>query len=457
MRMMLVLVWLGLSSCRLPAASDLVECDMNLDCQRADGGPVRTCTLDRLCVLGTAAERLCTETYPAAQNAPARPIPIGALLHISTLTANEAGRKQVLMLAADEINARLEGGRGLVLHFCDVSQDPQPPNSYLVNAKKAVDVLLRERHVVALVGPTFSSEVTALADQVSAAQVPLVSPSATLTTLSQRQGEGYIFRTVPKDGDQAAKLARLVPGDAGLTAIYVDDGHFGSDYYNDFLAAWMHQPMLVLHFAPKGDVSMAVNGALLSGAANVLAVANNGDDAAALVKRLAAKVPTDGGARSPVGIFMNGDARRDSLLTLAKDTSLQLDLTRVSGIAPGVDQASPVLAALKSKLPGVLTNVYHSYTYDALYAVGVAAGSIAEEPSGPRVAEALHRIVLGGTAINETDYLPAIQALGSGLKVTLRGATGWIGFRENGDRDGASFEQWSIDTATDTFKSTPVP
>ena len=58
--------------------------------------------------------------------------------------------------------------------------------------------------------------------------------------------------------------------------------------------------------------------------------------------------------------------------------------------------------------------------------------------------------------VGATGFLMAKNKLAVGSGITLQGATGNIRFTTHGDRETGLYEDWSVDTAANVFKSVPA-
>ena len=89
----------------------------------------------------------------------------------------------------------------LALHVCETSAT----NADML---KSYQVLVNDRHAVAVIGPSGSGNVSLISAEVIHQGVPIMSWSASSRTISDLPAAGLFFRTVPSDLLQGPVLAR---------------------------------------------------------------------------------------------------------------------------------------------------------------------------------------------------------------------------------------------------------
>lgn len=442
---------LGLGSCALPVG--VSQCQKNSDCPKI-GESQLTCTADHLCVIGTAAAQLCQGTYPVMPAANA--IPIGYIFQADS----DPISKQAVQLAVDQVNPP-NGPYPFAVHFCDSSRNQD-------DAAKAADILINERKVVGIVGPSFSREVLAAAPTVGAAKVPLVSPSATAPGISSLPQRGSIFRVVAPDSVQALVLASEVRPAAGMPPVRVAiiniDDAYGNGLATAFLTALGASATQVALVAFKeGDQAAITAGARQVATANadvVLAIAN--DDAPELLKALSAvplarRIYTADGAKNPSVLEIIGQPPAG-----VSAADYQNHLRRIYGTAPFVKTDSALYQDFSGRLLAAYkvmasNEAFSAYAYDAFFAVAIAAGAARSGSSavtGAQVAQGLTRIKRGASnmaKVGGPNYTDAVKQLSNGGSAILAGTTGTITFNDTGDRENLLFEVWSIDVAARNF------
>ncbi len=452
------LLGLGIGAPGCSVSQDYNQCQKDADCQPV-GGTKRFCTGDHLCVAGTPADKLCTKMYPAQPSAGA--VPVGVLAQLATdLGGTDTLLLSAIELAVDEVNTYAGAGqRPIVLHICDTTATDD-------DALKAMEILTRERNVVAVIGPTSSREVIAVAVEAGRAGVPLVSPSATASAISDLPQKGLIFRTAPSDNLQGPVLSHLViKNGAKLALVFVDDA-YGTGLSGAFVSGWAKggvQNTPSFNRAVKEGDKAAVAKAV----SDVLALPSL-DYVVAIVSLDAAPL-LEGWRNLPftTQILMTDGAKSDTLLALITEPNAPpaMHFTRVHGTSPTVSLSSSAYVtfqlAFSAKYNGMSpsSDPFTAYGYDCLYGVAVALGNArGGEVTGPVVAAGLARISGGDslTPVGRASYLSAVQKMAAGKNVPLDGASGPVRFTVTGDRDQALFEEWGIDVDKKMFTSTPA-
>lgn len=438
--------------------SSINECQQDSDCPSAMGLKL-FCTSEHLCVSGTPKERLCQETYPEYPSPTA--IPIGVYVEVAgaPLMQMETLLTDAIKLGVKQVNSILaQTGRQFVVHICDINQHGLPIEYLNQDAVKATEILVNERKVVALIGPLRSTEVLSVASQLRSYQVPAMSPGAAASEISALEQPSFIFRVVHTSRPEAKLLAGLIPKQKPLGLAYVDEV-IGRSYLQEFLSAWVdpvvqNMPVVAVKF-PSLDLTQLqpVAQTLLDKKPSTVLLFGLQEHLPVLTQLL---VPLDPAS----DIFMHDNGKSQAMLDLIgklPDAHLQ----RIQGIAAALAQGSGEYASFRSAFMGEFgvdpsSYVWTNYFYDAFYAVAIAIGSIADTPTGPKVAAALLRMTSSSpnrASIGPASYLDAIGMLRAG-GLRLDGTTGSIGFSSNGDRDSALFEGWRIDVANRKFIST---
>lgn len=441
-----LLLSLGLGGCSL--SQSFSECNADSDCVASPTGEKLYCS-EGLCALGTPRAKLCAEVFPSP--APANSIAIGAL--INATSGNDGQTVLAMKLAIEEMNkARAgDGDRPLALHVCDYGK---------VNgdALKSMQILTRERGAVAVIGPTSSANVLAIADEVRRSGVPIMSPSATSPLISDLQPASLFFRVAPSDAKQGPLLAKQITSQTAKYAmLYVDDP-YGAGLKDAFFKAFppTNQPVVTVAFSEKtGDASKlpATLQPLINAGTQleyVVAITNELSKDVVYQLRNLPLPPMSPNTK----ILMADGAKNENVLALTNDASLKTHLGRISGTAPTVDAMSGSYSSFLSAYNGrwakdASASIYNAFSYDAAYAIGIALAGAGNDATPGRIAEMLLRINGGSKMISvgSSQYLMAKRTIQAGGGLTLLGTTGNIGFDTHGDRIAAIFEKWTINTA----------
>lgn len=151
---------------------------------------------------------------PAAGASQQRPIKI-ALMAPLTGGAAAVGEPQLnfVRLAVEQFNA--EHGTKIELVEGDTELDP-------AKATTLAQRLLADEAIYAVIGPAGSQEVAAVAPLLAAADLALVSPSATKPDLTE-QGLPNVFRVVPRDDVQSATVSQFLLQRLAATSVWLID------------------------------------------------------------------------------------------------------------------------------------------------------------------------------------------------------------------------------------------
>jgi branched-chain amino acid transport system substrate-binding protein len=447
---------------RCSLSENFTQCQVDADCPATNAtGQKLLCTPDHFCSVGTPAASLCTETYPATS--PTNAIVVGVLTNIKN--GSDSLPVQAFKQAIDEINAlRLStGDRQIALNLCEISANPDDP-------LKSMKILARERGAVAVLGPSSSAYVLAVAPEVIASQVPIMSQSASSPAISGLPPQGLFFRTVPADTLQgpilAAQLMAMVPS---FDMITVSDS-YGTGLQGAFFGATTRMPHLSVTYSESVGTPAAMVQALGTVANQIVNDTPTPNVVFAITNNLSAQVVQ---ALLPLNtaskIIMADGAKNQELLDLLTGATPQMKthLGRISGTAATVDvnnstgtgAYNQLLATYQQKWKTAANvNNYIAYAYDGAYAIGLAIGAAGNDVTPASVSAMLLR--LNGTTdhitVGATNYLMSKSKLAAGSGITLQGATGGIRFTPHGDRDSGLYEVWSIDTVGGVFKSVPA-
>ena len=455
-----------LAGCTL--GQTFVECNSDTDCTPVNGKKLY-CSPENLCVAGTPISKLCTDVYPAT--APADSIVVGAL--VNTKTGSDGLTLLAMKQAIDEMSdLRVQTGeRALALRVCEIGGAEE-------DASKSMRLLARTYGAVAVLGPSSSKNLLAVADEVTASGVPIMSASASSPSITDLPGSALFFRVAPSDVLQGPILASRLQPAATTTDTYsilaVNDA-YGNGLQQAFLKSYNKTPIAAYQYDEKsGDAAFLATQSMnllkttdtikQATPAPTVLIAITNSFTAEVVKNLQ-------GLNLTTRIVMADGAKNDSLLALvgAAGSAINMHLLRITGTSPTVDLADKnKTGAYNAFLTSFLqkwkmkadTSIYTAYAYDATYAVGIAISAASKDGGSVtpgRVSEMLLRF--NGTnriTVGRNDYLAAKNFLAGSPGFTLQGATGDIRFTPHGDRLGGLYEVWGIDVTKPAFTSMPA-
>jgi ABC-type branched-subunit amino acid transport system substrate-binding protein len=429
------------------------ECDVDGDCMgtTASGTPLY-CSDDHMCVGAIPDAKLCALSVPAGDVVPEGALVIGGLFRTSGENdVNDHTFRQAADLAAGEFIAK---GYNIAHVVCDTAGDPG-------QAARAYNVVIDRFGAKMVVGPDTSDEVFAVAKEVKARGVPMISPSATNPDISMLDDDNLVWRTAASDNLQSKVLATLPPATAKVDIIYVGDSSYASGLQSAFVSNFPGQVTRSLGF--NGGDTAAMNSAVSMVAGDVPAYALLIADFDA--PPLMAAVSKATGLQT-TQLLMTDSAKKPSLWgQLAGNYAV---MTRVRGTGP----ANPDFSDPSGKAFAVLQTNYKSAfgedpaetafvgnAYDAFYVAAFATLSLpADKRDGPRVVANLARMSdhgAGAVTIGPNNINTGVTPLQMGATVDLVGTSGPIDFNSDGDVVSAPIEKWSVDTSgtTPMFKT----
>jgi branched-chain amino acid transport system substrate-binding protein len=207
--------------------------------------------------------------------------------------------RNAVKLAVDQATAK--GGLPFKLAYAEADDVGAP-----ATAPPAAAKLIQDPTVVAVVGPSFSGATKAVGANYAAANLAIVSPSATNTTLTS-QGFSTFFRVVPPDSAQGSQAADYIAAKTKKSIYLIDD----TSEYGKGLATDMEKELKIkgAKYVEEGvpdstkDFSTIAQKVVSSGA-DVMYYAGYYSQASLFAKALVAAKYT--------GLAMSGDGSKDS-------------------------------------------------------------------------------------------------------------------------------------------------
>ena len=312
---------------------------------------IALCTLLALTISATTR---AAETKPEAA---AKPIPVGVMLSMTGAGAAYGQMEWVgINVALNMIGTVL--GRPLKLYLVDTKSDK-------IEAANAINRLIKKNKVVAIIGPTISSNALAAAPITEKANVPMISPSATNPMVTQNKK--WVFRTCfidPFQGLVAARYAYNVLK-ARKAAVIID---IAQDY-SVALAKYFTKEftrlggkVVIRTFCQSGDQDFTAQiSAILPKKPDVLYLPNYYTEDALIsiqAKQLKLDVP-----------ILSGDgAQAPDLIKIGKKAVEGFMLTghfHPKGATTGMGKK--FINAFKKKYPKKTMTAFHALGADALY------------------------------------------------------------------------------------------
>jgi len=435
-----LLATLLLSGCS--AVLNFDECKLDADCTK---NGAMFCTSDHLCVGQLPAERLCTGGIVPDKPA-ADAVYIAGLFHLTgELGDKDTELANAARLAVEQISQVTS--RNIAMVLCDTTNDA---------AVRSIEVAVSRYKAVAVVGPTTSTELLAVAPIINQDGILLVSPSATSPAVTSLSDGDLIWRTCGSDTLQAPVLASLIPtmtsGHNTIVNVAYVDSSYGDGLKTAFVSEWAARSGSTVASTVKFTESTGGSDAVFTRLAQdnpdyTVFVADT--DAGAIMQKLYVSAP----AAAVQYLFTDG-GKGPSLFGAQPVTSV---LDRVRGTAPATPSAAdPTFANFKLAYQDRFgsdptTTAFVANTYDATFAVALAIAATANGTVGStQLVSAMRRMAAPTGMVVEvkpaTDFVKGATALAQGGSINLTGASGPLSWDAAGDITDAPIEVWGVKT-----------
>ena len=439
-----ILLAAALASAGCSLALNWDECKTNDDCAgRGDAGVMNYCTLDHLCVSSVPSDQLCTRTIGSTDK---NAVVIAGLFNVRDQNGfNDNAAVYATQLGVEDVNQQPK--RPIRVVICDTAGDP-------LQAQRAFIRATTVENAVAVVGPTSSSELAALAEATDPLVIKypalIVSPAATSPTITTLPDNGLIWRTAASDNLQSKVLATRVPAAPSRVSIAYVDTLYGNGLNESFLAeisGRISDPKS--HQYATGTPGELVAADLAADRPNVALLIGDVD-----VPAWVAGIAAGAADLSSTKILLTDGAKGSALFGIPVLPKTVLD--RIEGTAPATP-AGKAFDVFRAKYKTRFSldpadTAFVANTYDAFYAIALA---IAVVPMGkaatvPLLAQGMTRLSSPTGQpfdVGLRDYAAAYGALAAGGSINLNGSSGPIDFDANtGDVVSAPIEVWKIDT-----------
>jgi ABC-type branched-subunit amino acid transport system substrate-binding protein len=348
--------------------------------------------------------------------------------------------EQAMRLAASRVNEVGISGRRIELVFRDTKTEPDV-------ARLAVEELIRDERVHAIIGPASSAEVVAAAEVTAANQVVQITGSATAASITALADGGFLFRTATSDALQGEVLGQLVRqrGHGTLSILYIDNT------YGQGLAATVSAA-----FAAAGGTVLAKEKYPAEPAMtydfnqHLDPVFANNPDAVVLIAYAAE------GARI-FNEWVSDKSRFDGKWFVTEglqstDLPANVGATHMQGIegtTPSVS-LSPQIGAFETAFqdrygmaPGLFTTQYYDATTLVCLALARVLGS-GGTLEGAAIRDAMQEVSRGpGSAVQHDQLRQALETLAGGGDIDYDGVSGPVDFDANGDI-GGKIDVWQF-------------
>ena len=291
-------------------------------------------------------------------------------------------------------------------------------------ATKGVDVVI---------GPSSTQLAERLLEPALAANIPLISPAATLSSLTAADDSGFITRTIGSYELQGAALAAELGAAKTTNVAYL---------YTDDEAGEALLGTLTSGIEDEGG-SVVYSGIVKSDIAGIVAKAKKAKPDAVVI----ATPPESVEATTALitGLTAAGLGGTTLWLTSGNlaDYSQALpagSLTGVNGVLEGAQPDDAFIARLKQSDPSLTSFRYAAEAYDAVILAALAV-TLVEDDGGPAISRTLRAASSGG--IKCTSYGECLDVLTTESDIDYDGISGPLDLTEAGDVTAGSFGVFS--------------
>lgn len=308
-------------------------------------------------------------------------------------------------------------------------------------AVAALDELLSDGNVDAVIGPASSKVALALVGALGDSGVVTCSPSVSAISVAGIPGRERFFRTMPSDTLQAVALARAVATTGLPTAgVLVPDDDYGEAFAASLLPELQRQDVEVVsavRYDPAAnDHTEAVAEVLASDPSSVVVV-GLADPGGSVVREL-----RDRG--SAASLFVSDGMRRPDLFEEV-EPGAPASVAGIRGTAPAaVPSTAPWFAEAFAAFAPDSSAVYASYGYDCanlLALASMAAGSDDPSQFGDQM------VAVSRNGLGCRDFASCAPLVAEDRNIDLNGASGPIDFTSQGDPTGALYDLFVFDEA----------
>lgn len=355
---------------------------------------------------------------------------IGGVLPLSGESAEFGGSMAKGMeLAAEQINAC--GVLDVELQIEDDGTDEQ-------TAIGAIQKLVNVDDAPAIVGSVASRITLAIADTAIGAERVLVAPGSSSPVLTDYDDDGYLYRTLPSDLDQAPAISIVAEkkGFEQVNVIALNDDYgkgLSAAFKESFEAAGGTVGTTRL-IDPKGvDFAADVRAALADNPDAVL-LAVFPETGTAVLRALAQQ----GAVGETPLLLMNGLA----VGGFPEEAGVDLDGevgVRPTSAGPGNDYFVEEFQASFDTAPGYAT----SNAYDAAMLIALAAAA-AGDSSGEAIRDNITAVSMDGDEYTPEQICDALEAAAAGEDINYNGASSNADFDDNGDLATPVFDEWTF-------------
>jgi ABC-type branched-subunit amino acid transport system substrate-binding protein len=309
-------------------------------------------------------------------------------------------------------------------------------------AASAVQELLTDGNVDAIIGPASSKVALSVIPTLGQSGVVTCSPAVTTINLSKVPGQSRFFRTMPGDTLQAVALARAVAATGlGTAGVLIPDDDYGTAFAASLLPELQRQDVTVsdsIAYDPAADSQSGAVTQLLASKPDSVVVVGLPEAGGRILRELR----NQGAPATTTPTFVSDGMRRPDLFEQVQPGTP----TAVAGIHGTSPAAVPAVAtwftdAFAAYAPDS-SAVYASYAYDCanlLALASLAAGTDDPTTFGDQM------VAVSRNGLACRDYATCAPLVADDRNIDLNGASGPIDFTSQGDPTGALYDLFYFD------------
>ena len=283
------------------------------------------------------------------------------------------------------------------------------------------------KNVDVIIGPSSSVLAQRSIPLAIEAKIPVISPAATFSTLTDIFDDGYFFRTIPSYDQQGYALAEALSAEGAMQRIayvYVDDDQ-GSPLHDTFVAA----------LADFGT-ELVADEVFSSSTTNFDSIISSLKKARPDVVVVGSTYASVKATKAAIGKIVAAGYKGSTLWLTSLNTGdysqsfANGTLKGVRGVIEGAQPSKAFIATLKatnSKLTGYR---YAMEAYDATMLAALAA-LVAQDDAGEAIAGSLYDVSKGG--VKCLSFAECVDVLKTNNDIDYDGVSGTVNFTPGGD------------------------
>jgi branched-chain amino acid transport system substrate-binding protein len=286
---------------------------------------------------------------------------------------------------------------------------------------------LMSKKVDVVIGPSSSALAQRAIPLAIDAKIPVISPAATFSTLTDVFDGGYFFRTIPAYDQQGYALAEALAAGATkkrIAYVYVDDAQ-GTALHDTFVTA-----------LGEYDTELVADEVFASSTTNFDSIIANVKKAQPDVVVVGSTYDSVTATKSAVGKIVAAGYNGSKLWLTSLNTGDYSQsfkngtLKGVRGVIEGAQPSKAFITTLKASNAKLTSYRYAMESYDATMLAALAA-IVAKDDAGEAVAGSLYDVSNGG--VKCLSFAECIDVLKTSNDIDYDGVSGPVNFTPDGD------------------------